>query len=185
MRSPIDHSHRKILALFSRTKKPPQAKTGKTDWCIIVCTLLALALIGFYTGHFSGASAVPMAATVVPLLFGLLTVVLIHDVTWNKLIAVFIFTAAFSQGHKLGQHVDESHNVEQMLNHREQRVSNDVYEQLTLLDLQLSAQKLDGTRHNSILYGVGASIIENAALSESDKLAALKRYRSELNAIAK
>jgi hypothetical protein len=188
MRTPLDRVNRRTLSLICTTKKrlPDKAKQPEApNWPVAGCTLVLLFLIGFYTGHFSGASAVPMAATVVPLLFGLLTVVLLNDVTWNKIIAVFIFTAAFSQGHRIGQHVDEPHDVQLMLDIRNQRVSDDIYEQLTLLDLQLSHLKLDGTRHNAVLYGVGARIIEDAKLSEADKVAAIKSYRDDLQKIGR
>jgi hypothetical protein len=180
---------RKQITILSRMTKKRQGLSHEQsrNWWLTISGILALALIGWYTGHFSGASQVPMAATVVPLLFGLLTVVLLHNVTWEKLVAVLVFVVAFSQGHRTGQWVDEPFCAHEMLKARGHldTISNTVFDELILLDVQMRKLQLNGKRHNSILYGVGATIVENANLSESEKVAALKQYRAELHEIAK
>lgn len=195
MRKPNEQFSRKQVTTLSRLIKKrrshepasAEATKPKVNWWLIAAATIATALIGYYTGHFSGASQVPMAATVVPLLFGILTLVLLNNVTWEKLAASLVFVAAFSQGHRRGQWVDEpfsAHEVVEARGHLN-TIPNSVFDEFILLDVQLRKLDLGGTRHNSILFGIGATTIENANLSEAEKISALKGYRLELQQIAK
>lgn len=176
----VPFSRKQLTTLFSMTKKRPSH--SRTFTLLSFFTVVALAFIGYYTGHFSGASQVPMAATVVPLLFGLLTAVLLHDVTPNKLVAVLVFVLAFSQGHRLGQWVDEPISAHEMLEAREQinTVANEVFDELLLLDVAMTQLDLDGRRHNAILYGVGARFVENPTLTDAERIEKLKAFRAQL-----
>ncbi len=176
-------SRKAITFLTHLTKKRLPADLQKPTWAIAVCTLLLLGLIGFYTGLFTGASQVSTTATVVPLLFGLLTALMLNDVNWIKLAAMTVFLFTFAHGHKLGQHIDEPLSVRQMLQARGHldSISNPLYNELLLLDAQMRSLGLEGSRHNAILYGVGATLVEDATISDTEKLEVLKRYRAELH----
>ena len=170
--------HRKMIMALLTKERPLRPK--KTDYWLGALTLLTVMAVGLYAGWFAGCSRTPMAATVVPLVLALITGLALKDPSFTKLLAIITLVASFVIGYDRGEEVDNPITVNQLLVERNISVSDAIFEELTLLDAQLLRMNLDSSRHNAVLYGVGARIVEDAGLGLDQQLTQLQHFRRQL-----
>ena len=115
---------------------------------------LAISLLGLFAGYQSGASLVPIAATVVPLLFGLLTVFAVANAkSWSVALLIVVFCLAFRQGFDIGEDVDPAFPWPKVAEKLGNPFLSDAEQtELHLLELKLRKNVVSGRVHNRSLH---------------------------------
>lgn len=188
MRTPTEHRYLKALTTLLMKRKPlpvgaePKEAQPHTFWMLAAITG-AVVFVSWYTGWFAGCSKTPIAASIVPLLFGLLTAFLLTNLSWHRAIAAPLIVFAFMVGYDFGENVGNPMTVEDVLEIENIDVSDLVFDELTLLDATLFKAELSRNRHDSILLQIGGRIAKEEGVPIEVQAERIKRLRTEIGSL--
>ena len=100
---------------ISRPPRPSRSNIGLADIGLAALTVVTVAIVGLYAGWFAGCSRAPIAATVVPLVFALITAIALHEASYTKLAAIIVLVVCFNFGYDHGEDLDNPITVKQLL----------------------------------------------------------------------
>lgn len=138
--------------------------------------LVGLFSCGWVAGWFTGTSREPMSPTIVPLIFGLSSVLVVWRgvPAWFGCAATVVFCIAFIFGVDLGENIDQPVTVHELLRESKTTIDGPVFDALAEWMVVLCEKPLTNEQRTSIHYGTGLRIVRDAAMSDAEKVAALR-----------